>query len=312
MMRTTLKPPFPSIKRIDLKVSICYSDGDMQYPLDLDLLRTFVAIVESGNFSNAAPRVGRSQSAISMQMQRLEEELGRPLLVRMPRTVVPNAAGADLLVYARRLLKLSDEARASVSRPEDAGTVRLGVPDDYAAFLLPPVLGRFAEDYPRVNVELVCEPSRLLVPATGEGRVDLAIVTRLPSQPFEVLRREPFVWVASPHHVAWSVEPLPVALFEPGCAARMTVVEALSAAGRAYRSTYSSASLLGLCAAVQAGIAVAGLAASSVPPSLATIGEAEGLPAMQPLEMSLIRHQASDTAAVSHLEAFLRKALRER
>ena len=149
-----------------------YADSMTLYPLDLDLLRTFVAVVESGNFSSAAPRVGRSQSAVSMQMQRLEQELGRPLLTRMPRTVVPNAAGDDLLIYARRLLKLSDEARASVSRPDEAGTVRLGVPDDYAAFLLPPVLARFAEDYPRVNVELVCEPSRLLVPAIDEGRID--------------------------------------------------------------------------------------------------------------------------------------------
>lgn len=280
-----------------------------QYPLDLDLLKTFVAVVETGNFSNAAPKVGRSQSAISMQMQRLEEELGRSLLVRMPRAVVPNAAGADLLVYARRLLRLSDEARASLSRPDDAGMVRLGVPDDYAAFVLPPVLAQFAEDYPRVNVELVCEPSRLLVPAIEEGRIDLALVTRLPHQPFEVVRREPFVWVASPHHVAWTLDPLPVALFELACAARMNVVDALSIAGRPYRSTYSSASLLGLCAVVQAGLAVAGLALSSVPPTLTVIGEAEGLPPMEPLDMSLIRNPASDTAAVSRLDEFLRKAL---
>lgn len=283
-----------------------------RYPLDLDLLRTFVAVADSGNFSNAAPRVGRSQSAVSMQMQRLEEELGRPLLVRMPRTVVPNAAGNDLLVYARRLLKLSDEARASLSRTDDVGTVRLGVPDDYAAILLPPVLARFAEDHPRVSVELVCEPSRLLVAAIEEGRIDLAIVTRLPSQPFEILRQEPFVWVSAPNGIAWSLDPLPVALFEAGCAARTTVIDALSAGGRAYRSTYSSASLLGLCAVVQADLAVAGLAASSVPPTLCVIGEAEGLPPMPPLEISLIHQPASDTAAVSRLDEFLRKALRER
>ncbi|MCV0368153.1 LysR substrate-binding domain-containing protein [Filomicrobium sp.] len=102
------------------------------------------------------------------------------------------------------------------------------MPDDYAAFLLPPVLARFAEDHPRVNVELVCEPSRLLVPAIDEGRIDPAIVTRLPAQSFEVLRREPFVWVAAVSHVAWSLDPLPVALFEPGCAARMNVIDALS------------------------------------------------------------------------------------
>ncbi len=281
----------------------------MSRPLDLDLLRTFVTVVESGSFSNAAPRVGRSQSAVSMQMQRLEDDLGRRLMVRHPRSVVLNAAGADLLVLARRLLKLSDEARAIVSRPEDTGTVRLGVPDDYAAFLLPRALARFAEECPRVEVELICEPSRQLVPAIDEGRIDLAIVTRLPGQPFEVLRRERFVWVASPHRVAWTDDPLPVALFETGCAARMHVVEALTEAGRAYRSTYSSASLVGLCAAVEAGLAVAGLAASSVPATLAVIGAAEGLPALRPLEMSLIRNTASDTPAMHLLEDFLRREL---
>ena len=281
-------------------------------PLDLDLLRTFVTVVECGNFSNAAPCVGRSQSAVSMQMQRLEQELGRPLLTRLPRAVLPTAAGEDLLIYARRLLKLSDEARASVSRPDETGTVRLGVPDDYAAFLLPPVLTRFADDYPRVNVELICEPSRLLVPAIESGRLDLAIVTRLPEQPFEVLRREPFVWVAAANHVAWLQDPLPVALFAQRCAARLNVIEALSAVGRAYRNTYSSESLLALCAAVQAGLAVAGLPYSSVPPTLTIVGEAEGLPALQPLDMSLIRHRGADTAAASRLHEFLTKALRER
>lgn len=281
-------------------------------PLELDLLRTFVAVVESGSLSAAAPLVGRSQSAVSMQMQRLEEDLGRRLLDRLPRTAVPTAAGTDLLVYARRLLKLSDEARASVSHPEETGTVRLGVPDDYAAYLLPPALARFAGDYPRVTVEVVCEPSRQLVPAIEEGRLDLAIVTRLPSQPYEVLRQEPFVWVSSPHHVPWTADPLPVALFQSGCAARLNVVEALSEAGRAYRSAYSSASLVGLCAVVEAGLAVAGLATISVPPSLAVIGAAEGLPPLRPLEMSLLRAPTVRTAAAACLEEFLKRELRGR
>ena len=107
----------------------------MAAPLDLNLLKTFVAVVESGSLSNAAPRVGRSQSAVSMQMQRLEEMVGNQLLVRGPRTVTPNAIGEDFLIYARRLLKLSDEAWASVTRPKETGSVRLGVPDDYAVEL---------------------------------------------------------------------------------------------------------------------------------------------------------------------------------
>ncbi|BCG71347.1 LysR family transcriptional regulator [Mesorhizobium sp. 113-1-2] len=281
----------------------------MATPLDLTLLKTFVAVVESGSLSNAAPRVGRSQSAVSMQMQRLEEMVGNQLLVRGPRTVTPNAIGEDFLIYARRLLKLSDEAWASVTRPKETGSVRLGVPDDYAAFLLPPVLSRFAEDHPLVTVELICEQSTALVKTLAEGKLDLAIVTRLPDQPLDVIRLERFVWVASPNHVAWQADPLPVALFEPGCAARMSVLQALGEADRSYRCTYSSASLLGLIAVVQAGLAVAGLAQRSVPQSLRIIGANEGLPALPDLEVGILRNPLSTTPAVDRLYDFLRRDL---
>ncbi|WP_095201939.1 LysR substrate-binding domain-containing protein [Mesorhizobium carmichaelinearum] len=281
----------------------------MAAPLDLNLLKTFVAVVESGSLSNAAPRVGRSQSAVSMQMQRLEEMVGNQLLVRGPRTVTPNAIGEDFLIYARRLLKLSDEAWASVTRPKETGSVRLGVPDDYAAFLLPPVLSRFAEDHPLVTVELICEQSTALVKTLAEGKLDLAIVTRLPDQPLDVIRLERFVWVASPNHVAWQTDPLPVALFEPGCAARMSVLQALGEADRSYRCTYSSASLLGLIAVVQAGLAVAGLAQRSVPQSLRIIGANEGLPALPDLEVGILRNPLSTTPAVDRLHDFLRRDL---
>ncbi|AZV20482.1 LysR substrate-binding domain-containing protein [Mesorhizobium sp. M7A.F.Ce.TU.012.03.2.1] len=281
----------------------------MAAPLELNLLKTFVAVVESGSLSNAAPRVGRSQSAVSMQMQRLEEMVGNQLLVRGPRTVTPNAIGEDFLIYARRLLKLSDEAWASVTRPKETGSVRLGVPDDYAAFLLPPVLSRFAAEHPLVTVELICEQSTALVKTLAEGRLDLAIITRLPEQPLEVIRLERFVWVASPNHVAWEADPLPVALFEPGCAARMNVLQALGDADRSYRCTYSSASLLGLIAVVQAGLAVAGLALRSVPPSLRIVGGNEGLPVLPDLEIGILRNPLSTTQAVERLNDFLRRDL---
>ncbi|AYM08910.1 LysR substrate-binding domain-containing protein [Agrobacterium tumefaciens] len=281
----------------------------MPTPLDLDLLKSFVAVVETGSFSNAASRIGRSQSAVSMQMQRLEQTIGKQLLVRTPKAVIPNAVGMELLVHARQLLKLSDVAWASIAQPEETGCVRLGVPDDYAAFLLPPVLARFAVEHPLMTVELVCEPSAALSRAIDEGRIDLAIITRLPDQPIKVSRREPFVWVASPSHATWQESPLPIALFEAGCAARMHVMNALGADGRPYRCTYSSASLLGLVAVVQAGLAVAGLALCSVPPSLHVIGQKEGLPALEDLEISILRNAASMAVAVERLEDFLHRAL---
>lgn len=281
----------------------------MAAPLDLDLLRTFVTVIETGSLSAAAPRVGRSQSAVSMQMQRLEQAVGKQLLIRNPRSVEPNLAGESFLNYARRLLRLSDEAWANVTRPEETGSVRLGVPDDYAAFLLPPVLSRFAEEHPLVTVELVCEQSTSLVKAIDEDRVNLAIVTRGATQPLEVIRRERLIWVASPTHVAWENDPLPIALFEPGCAARMNVLDALGDADRSYRCTYSSASLLGLIAVVQAGLAVAALAACSVPSTLCVIGENEGLPPLRDLEIGIMRSPVSSSPAIDRLNDFLRREL---
>jgi len=281
----------------------------MAHPLDLELLRSFVAVVEAGGFSHASDRIGRSQSAVSMQIQRLEETVGKPLLVRQPRSVAPTQAGEALLVYARRLLRLSDEAWASVNHVDEPGTVRLGIPDDYAVYLLPPALARFGEAYPLVTVEVVCEQSNLLSRAIDEGRLDLAILTRAPAQPLEVLRRERLVWVASPHHMPWQNAQLPVALFAPGCTARAHVLEALGRVDRPYRATYSSASLLGMLALVQAGLAVAGLALCSVPPTVRIIGEAEGLPPIADIEIGILRRPGATASAVKRLDGFLRREL---
>jgi DNA-binding transcriptional LysR family regulator len=299
-----------SMKRIELDYAIRNSNTTMTTPLDLELLRTFVAVAESGSFSSAAPLVSRSQSALSMQMQRLEQSVGKTLLVRGPRTVKTSAAGEELLVYARRLLRLSEEARAAITRPEEIGNVRLGVPEDYVAQFLPPVLAHFATEHPLVTVELVCESSRQLVPAIADGRIDLALVTRLPSQRFKVLRREPIVWLASRIHVAWEKTPLPIALFDAHCgAAHSHVLNALKGLRRGYRIAYSSASLAGLIAVVEAGLAVAGLPLCSAPASFQIVGEREGLPAIRALEMSVLRNPSSTGIAVGKLNDFLRLEL---
>jgi DNA-binding transcriptional LysR family regulator len=282
----------------------------MLAPLDLELLRTFVAVADSGSFSNAAPLVGRSQSAVSMQMQRLEHSLDRPLLIRKPQAARPNAAGEALLPYARRLLRLSAEAQAAVTQSAETGTVRLGAPEDYAAYFLPPVLARFAAEHPLVSIELVCEPSRSLSTAINSGRIDLALVTCLASGELDMLRREPIVWAAAADKAAWTIEPLPVALFEAGCGpAHAHVVEALKTSGRPYRVAYSSASLAGLVGVVEAGLAVTAVARCSVPPSLRIFGKAEGLPPVQGLEMTVLHNPDATSTSVERLRGFLGRAL---
>lgn len=278
-------------------------------PLDLALLRSFVALIDCGSIQLAAARVGRSQSAISMQIKRLEDAVGRPLFQREGRNLRPNAAAQDLLLYARRLLRLSDEAMASLRRTEAAGVVRLGMPEDYAAYLMTPTLARFGQDYPLAEIELTFDSSPALLRLLETGRLDLALVTREPQQPFAVLRRERFVWAASPEHMAWLRDPLPVALFEAGDLARRFAVEALQAADRRYRIVSTTHSLLGLITVAQAGLAVVGLIASCVPPGLQLLGEAEGLPAMPVLDLSLLAAPGEPPPLVQHLRDHLTRDL---
>ncbi|MBL9062781.1 LysR substrate-binding domain-containing protein [Tabrizicola sp.] len=257
-------------------------------PLDLTLLRSFVAVVEGGSVLSAAARVGRSQSAVTMQIQRLEDVVGRPLFRRDGRSLKPNAAGEELLLHARRLLRLSNEALATLRRADAAGLVRFGVPEDYAAYLVLPALAKFAQAYPLAEIELICEPSTALLDRLEGGQIDLALVTRYPHQPFAVLRKERFVWAASAEHEPWLRDPLPVALFEAGDIARRYAVEALQATDRDYRLVCSSRSLHGLIAVAQAGLAVIGLAESSVPQTLKHVGLQEGLPSVPMFDLSLI------------------------
>lgn len=280
-------------------------------PLDLALLRSFVALIDCGSIQLAAARVGRSQSAVSMQIKRLEDDIGRPLFQREGRNLRPNPAAQDLLLYARRLLRLSDEALASLRRTEAAGVVRLGMPEDYAAYLLTPTLARFGQEYPLAEIELTFESSPALLRLLEAGKLDLALVTRDPRQPFAVLRRERFVWAASPEHGAWLRDPLPVALFEAGDLARRFAVEALQAVERRYRVVSTTHSLLGLITVAQAGLAVVGLVESSLPAGLKRLGETEGLPALPAFDLSMVPGPGEPPPLAHLLHDFLERDLRD-
>lgn len=280
-------------------------------PLDLTLLRSFVALIDCGSIQLAAARVGRSQSAVSMQIKRLEDDVGRPLFQREGRNLRPNPAAQDLLLYARRLLRLSDEAVATLRQTDAAGVVRLGLPEDYAAFLLTPTLTRFGQDYPLAQIELTFDSSPALLRLLDTGKLDLALVTRDPRQPFAVLRRERFVWAASAEHGAWLRDPLPVALFEAGDLARRFAVEALQAADRRYRVVSTTHSLLGLITVAQSGLAVVGLVESSLPAGLKRLGEAEGLPALPGFELSLVPGPGEPSPLAQLLQDTLVRDLRD-
>jgi DNA-binding transcriptional LysR family regulator len=159
--------------------------------LDLDQLRTFVAIAESGSFTRAADVVHKTQSAVSMQMRRLEERIGKPIFTRDGRASRLSEEGERLLGYARRMVRLSDETVAAFDDTELSGSVRLGTPDDYADRFLPEILARFARSNPRVEVSVVCEPSLTLMDMSRRGEIELAIVTNCGEMATEVVRQEP-------------------------------------------------------------------------------------------------------------------------
>ncbi|HRX63049.1 MAG TPA: LysR substrate-binding domain-containing protein [Candidatus Competibacter sp.] len=265
----------------------------MTLQLDPDLLRTFVAIVDAGGFTAAAQQVHRTQSAVSMQVRRLETGLSRTLFQREGRGVPLTPEGEALLGYARRLLKLHDEALAVLTRPDLTGRVRLGTPDDYVERFLPDILVRFARAFPRVQVDVHCEPSLHLRRLLAEDRLDLALITGAPGAEIgEILRREPTVWATAERHLAHEQDPLPLALFQPGCPFRDWALAGLGETGRPYRVAYTSASITGLFAAVTAGLAVTVLGHSLLPETVRALRADEGFPPLPPASITLQQGRA--------------------
>lgn len=282
----------------------------MNDPIDLILLRSFVAVIDCGSIQLAADRVGRSQSAVSMQIKRLEQEIGVPLFQKEGRSLRANAAGHDLLIYARRMLRLSDEVKASLRQPDAVGKVRLGFPEDYAAHLMAPILAGFAQEFPLAEIELTFETTPVLLRLLEAGKIDVALITSEPDQRYEVLRQERFVWAAAKRYGAWLRDPLPVALFDAGDIARRIALEALQAHDKPYRLICSTPSLLGLIAVAQAGLAVVGLVESCVPPGLIRLSEADGLPGLPMLNLSIVRGAGEQSNMVANLTDYLIHELR--
>jgi DNA-binding transcriptional LysR family regulator len=262
----------------------------MNLTLETPLLRTLVAVSETGSFTRAAAQVHRTQSAVSMQMKRLEETVGKPLLERDRRQTRLTREGEALVAYARRILNLHDEALAAVSQPEVTGLVKIGTPDDYAAGFLPQVLSDFAETHPNVEVELRCEISAKIFRAFEDGEIDVAMLTAGPwLKGGEVIRREPIVWATSVRHMVHERDPVPLAVFEPGCLFRESALAAFDKAERPYRIAYSSESYAGLTMAALAGLAVTAMARSSVPTGLRELSPDEGFPILPSVDIALLR-----------------------
>jgi DNA-binding transcriptional LysR family regulator len=266
--------------------------------LDPDLLRTFLAFVDGSSLAKAASAVGRSPSAVTAQMQRLEEIVGEPLLLAQGRGRGLTPAGEDLVGHARRILAVHTEAWLALKGARADGRVAIGTTQDFADSGLPDLLRAFATSHPRVRIELRVGRSAELGQALQAGQLDLAIAMRQAPAPDEVgTIREPMLWLCSQKGLAARQDELPLALLDPHCGFREAALAALDAADRRYRIAAGSTSLAGLRTAVNAGIALTLRTARFAHSGIVEAPRDLGLPPVPTAEFAIRLSQGADPPA---------------
>lgn len=282
--------------------------------LEIDVLRTFVTGVQLGSFARAANQLGRSPSAVSAQLRKLEEQIEQELFKKAGRGLALTDAGEALLSYAQRIIALNDETIATLKDSTLEGWVRLGVPQDFAELSLPAALGRFARTHPKVNVEVHVERNIDLLRRVGAGELDLVVAWCTPDAPgdgkpmFEV----PMVWVGSESmSVDVTSDPLLIAAIEPPCIFRAAGTAALMAAGRPWRITFTSPSVSGLWAAVEAGLGITIRTPLGLPPSLAIVDGYDALPVLPSATVMLHISKCVQSPVASILGEILEDTLAE-
>ena len=283
--------------------------------LNMDVLRTFVTGLELGSFSKAAKRLGRSQSAISTQLRRLEEQVGTPILEKSGRGLSLTTAGERLLSYAKRILELNDEVIDGLRDGDVEGSVRLGIPQDFAEGWLTGLLGRFARAHPKVRVEVRAEQNVLLIERLRDGELDLALAWGGNNDGVSVERLVDLamVWIGRPDWdgiKALGGEPLALVAFEPPCVFRSAGIDALDRAGIGWRLAFTSPSLAGLWAATEAGLGITLRTTVSLPNGLVVLKpRASGLPRLPKVALTLCKAKAD--LAVNNLCEILRETIAE-
>ncbi len=280
------------------------------HSLDIDQLKTFLAIVETRNFTKAAGRVHKTQSAVSMQVKKLEETLGKRLFLRDGRKISISDDGQRLIGYARDIVERSNEAIAAFDETALRGSVYLGTADDYAERFLPGILAGFSQSNPLVEVSVICEDTGGLIHHIREGELDVAIVTHnFTNIENELLRKEPLLWVASRNHTVECCDPVPLALGSANCGWRDAAVCALEEYGVPYRMLYASSSATVLTSAVLSGLAIAVLPESALRPGMRVLTERDGFPPLPQCEIGLLRGRREKNDVTEALVSHIRKSL---
>ena len=256
--------------------------------LDIGVLRSFLLISEGHSFAETAALVGRSPSAVSLQIQRLEEDLGTHVFRRNNREVALTLAGERLLGFARRLVGTNDEAVLAFRSGTDERPLRVGITQDFAEAALPEVLRQFSLEHPATELVLRVDRSTSLIAALHAHEVDIAIAVRR-DDPFErgVLTEAPMIWIGRDGDELDPERPVPLVLFDPPCSFRSAAIDALALAGRAHRIAFTSPSLSGLRSAVEAGLGVTVRTRHLVTPGLADVGRRSALPPLPRVGFSL-------------------------
>lgn len=272
--------------------------------LDPDVLRSFVAIAETGSFTAAAARIFRTPSAVSMQIKRLEEQLGVSVFLRDARNVALTQDGEVLLSYARRLIALNREAISRFVSSDVSGIVRIGSPSDYGEAVLPDVLKRFAKTNPAVAVDVVIDQSSNLVKRFASGHLDIALlscVKDMMPEGGEVVFSDDIVWAGAKGGQAYLMDPLPLSMWEESCVWRKNALEALDRAGRTYRVAYMTSHSSGQKAAIKTDMAIAPMGRSFLSDDVQILGEECGLPSpgRYDLVLQVTRNASAPVAAVS-------------
>ncbi|MAZ33561.1 MULTISPECIES: LysR family transcriptional regulator [Thalassospira] len=280
--------------------------------MDSDLLRSFVAFAECGSFNRAADRIGRTPSAFSMQMKRLEDIVGNTLFEREGRNVLLTADGITFVGYARRMLSLQDEAMGKMRGQDSSRPIRIGCPDDYTQKILPVVLRAIRKTYPDAKFFISVNPTILLHRMLDQGELDISIISR--SEKGEegyFLRHEPGVWVSSPIHRQHLANPLSLVLPAEDCKFHAWAIDAISKADRPFTlfaTTRQAASLLHL---VRDGLGVAALAAASVTDEFQILESRDGFPPLPAVGVALMLSDASHPLVDRQLAATIQSFVSE-
>lgn len=284
-------------------------DGWPLNKLDSDLLRTFLAVAEAGTMTGGAARIYRSQSAVSVQIKQLEGLLGGPVFKRHGRGVVLSRIGEVLEPTAYQVVQALDAAMAEITGGGLEGSLRLGIPDSYGEKALSRIIADFTRNHPKVDLRVHCALSTEFPSALVTGELDLAVHEVEDIGPgMELLSEEPMHWVTSRVGDLLDREPIPVALFDRACWWRDVALRALDASGRSYRVIYSSESVTGVTAAIEAGIAIGVLNQSALKPDLAVLSEAEGFGEMPRSKLVLEHRKSKDNVVCGAMADAIKRA----